>query len=68
LKNHNTGATFMADPTDYPGTPRWVKVSGVVVGVLALLVVIVLHAGGGLRHNTPSAGGLGDQTAPEHGH
>jgi hypothetical protein len=58
----------MADPTDYPGTPRWVMVSGVAVGVLALLIVIVLHAGGGLRYNTPSAGGLGDQTAPEHGH
>jgi hypothetical protein len=31
----------------YPGTPRWVKVSGIVVLVLILLVVIVMFAGGG---------------------
>ena len=31
----------------YPGTPRWVKVSGIVVLVLVLLVVLVILAGGG---------------------
>jgi hypothetical protein len=56
----------MADPPSNPGTPRWVKVSGVAVGVVALLVVILIHAGGG--HNLQSAGGLGGHTAPESGH
>ena len=31
----------------YPGTPRWVKVSGVVTLVLVLLVVIVIVVSGG---------------------
>lgn len=54
-------ATKMADPapypdsnsdTDlgpgrkYPGTPRWVKVFGIIVIVLVLLVVIVIFIGG----------------------
>lgn len=29
------------------GTPRWVKVSAMIFGVLALLIVIVLIVGGG---------------------
>ena len=40
--------------TTYPGTPRWVKVSGIVVLVLVLLVVGVMVVGGGqhgpMRH------------------
>lgn len=39
----------MADIPAYPGAPRWVKISGIVVAVLALLVVIIILAGGG-RH------------------
>ena len=50
----------------YPGTPRWVKVSGIVVLVLVLLVVGVLVVGGGqhgpMRH-TPS-GAPGGGTPP----
>ncbi len=50
----------------YPGTPRWVKVSGIVVLVLVLLVVIVMVVGGGqhgpMRH-TPS-GAPGGDTPP----
>ena len=35
-------------PADtYPGTPRWVKLSGIGVIVLVLLVVIVMVASGG---------------------
>ena len=58
----------MADPLPYPGAPRWVKVPGVAVGVVALLVVIVIHVGGG--HNMQSAGRLGSyaHAAPESGH
>jgi hypothetical protein len=57
--------TQMVDPDRYPGAPRWVKVFGIAIGAAALLVVIVIHAGGGPRHNVPSAGGIGDHTAPE---
>ncbi len=57
----------MADLTPYPGMPRWVKVSGVVVGVLALLVIVLIHSGSGPRHNITSAGSLGGQTAPDGG-
>jgi hypothetical protein len=53
----------MANPARYPGAPRWVKVFGIAVGAVALLVVIVLHAGGGPRHNILSAGGFGDRAA-----
>jgi hypothetical protein len=33
--------------TPYPGTPRWVKLSGIVALVLVLVMVIVLLASGG---------------------
>jgi len=59
------GKTHMADPPPYPGTPRWVKVSGIVVGVLVLLIAIVIHAGGGAHHNIP--GDAGGHTLPERG-
>ncbi len=34
----------------YPGTPRWVKISGIIVIVLVLLVVIILVTGVGGPH------------------
>ena len=37
----------MADLPPYPGAPRWVKISGIIVGILVLLVVILLLVGGG---------------------
>jgi hypothetical protein len=37
----------MANPPPYPGTPRWVKVLGIVVIVVILLVVVVMFIGGG---------------------
>ncbi|HEY3304219.1 MAG TPA: hypothetical protein VGL70_11860 [Candidatus Binatia bacterium] len=37
----------MADLHPYPGTPRWLKVSGIIVIVLVLLVVIMMFIGGG---------------------
>jgi hypothetical protein len=42
----------MAAPPEYPGTPRWVKVLGIVAGVLALLFVLSHLAGwhGPMRH------------------
>ncbi len=56
----------MSDPLPYPGAPRWVKVSGIVVSVVALLFFVVIHVGGG--HNMHSAGGLGGHPADENGH
>ena len=35
------------------GTPRWVKVSGIIAIVLILLFAILHLAGGGLRGHTP---------------
>jgi hypothetical protein len=36
----------MAEPLRHPPTPRWVKLSGIVVGVLVLLAVVVMLVGG----------------------
>lgn len=49
----------MADLPPYPdsngdtGTPRWVKVFGIIVIVLVLLFVILHLTGGGLGGHTP---------------
>jgi hypothetical protein len=40
----------MADQPANPGTPRWVKISGVVALVLILLVTIVILTGIGGAH------------------
>jgi hypothetical protein len=59
----------MADPPPYPGTPRWVKVSGIVALVLVLLFVIMLITDPG-RHgpdrHTRSGGPGGHTPAIEH--
>ena len=39
----------MTDPLRLPSTPRWVKLSGIVVGVLILLALVMTLLGGG-RH------------------
>ena len=54
----------MADLPPYPGTPRWVKVSGIVVVILALLVLFLFTGLGGPhspgRHGlSGEAGGWG---------
>jgi hypothetical protein len=36
----------MANRPPYPGTPRWVKVFGIIVIVVVLLVVAVMFMGG----------------------
>jgi hypothetical protein len=40
----------MADRPRYPGTPRWVKVFGMIVIALVLLVAIITLAGVGGDH------------------
>jgi hypothetical protein len=51
---------------EYPGTPRWVKVSRIVAFVFILLVILVMVLGGGehgpMRH-VPSGSG-GSSTSP----
>ena len=49
-----------------PGTPRWVKVSGIIIAIVILLFVIMLFVGGGNHgpgRHLPS-GGDGGYTAP----
>ena len=67
----------MADRPSFPGTPRWVKVFGIIVVVLVLLAVIIMVTGiggehGPGRHLPPGAPGghapsgtLGGQLPPE---
>ena len=43
----------MANPPPYPGAPRWVKVSGTIVCVLALLAVVLVIASGGAGRHGP---------------
>ena len=55
----------MADRPPYPGTPRWVKVSGIIVIGLVLLVVVVLLVAMALGLHTP--GGPGGHAPVQHG-
>ena len=55
----------MANRPPYPGTPRWVKVSGIIVIVVVLLVVGLMFIGGG-EHGPgchTSSGDAGGQVA-----
>jgi hypothetical protein len=67
IDNHARGEeTHMADPPPYPGTPRWVKVFGIIVIVAVLLVVAMMFIGGGEHgpgRHTPS-GDAGGQVPP----
>ena len=56
----------MANRPPYPGTPRWVKVFGIIVFIVVLLVVAVMFIGGGEHgpgRHTPS-GDAGGQVPP----
>ena len=56
--------------TTYPGTPRWVKVSGITLLVLVLLVVGMMVAGGGGHgpgRHMPSGGAGGHAPPAQHG-
>jgi hypothetical protein len=63
--------THMANPRPYPGTPRWVKVFGIIALVVVLLFVILLFTRGpgghGPGRHIPS-GATGGHTPPEGGH
>ena len=62
----DTGVRSDRGPTAvYPGTPRWVKVFGIVALVLVLLVAVIMATGAGGGHgpgrHMPS-GGAGGHT------
>jgi hypothetical protein len=51
----------MADSSPYPGTPRWVKVFGIIALVVVLLFVFLMFTRGpgghhGPGRHTPSSG------------
>ena len=56
----------MANRPPYPGTPRWVKVFGIILIVVVLMVVAMMFIGGGKhgpgRHT--QSGDAGGQTPP----
>lgn len=65
----------MTNRPPYPGTPRWVKVFGIVAIVVVLLVIAMLLIGGEhgpSRHTSsgdrvPTFGVMGDHAPPEGG-
>ena len=65
----------MGNRPSYPGTPRWVKVFGIVVIVLVVMVVILLLSGHGPGRHTSSGdaggrvvlSGVTDEHAPAKG-
>ena len=65
----------MANRPPYPGTPRWVKVFGLIVIVVVLLVITMMFIGGehgpnrhSLGGDTPSASLAEGQVPPEGGY
>lgn len=47
----------MPDSPPYPGAPRWVKITGIVTGLLALLLILMLATGAGghgAAHGSPA--------------
>lgn len=58
----------MADVSRYPGTPRWVKVSGIIVAGLILLIMIVIVTGIGGPHGPGlhlRSGDVGEAASPD---
>lgn len=54
----------MADPSVYRGTPRWVKIFGIIAIVLVVLYIILHVAGVGGRHGPGRHSGSGDVSGP----
>ena len=58
----------MTDLPPYPGTPKWVKVTGIVLSVLVLLILFVVFTGVGGPHGPSrhmrSDDALGDAGPP----
>ena len=55
----------MADPPPYPGTPRWVKVFGIIAAAVILAFVFQLVTEGPMRPGMPGMhGDGGGDTSP----
>jgi hypothetical protein len=59
--------THMADSPPYPGTPRWVKVSGTIAIILAVLFIILQLTGVIGRHGPGRHGGHGQPASAPQG-
>jgi hypothetical protein len=46
----------VADPSSYPGTPRWLRICGIAVGITGLLLVVLVHGAGWRHHDLPFTG------------
>lgn len=55
----------MADLPLYPGAPRWLRTFGISLGIIALLLIVLIHAGGAPHHGMPTFGGAGHGAAHE---
>ena len=53
----------MAEPSAYPGAPRWVKVSGAITLLVLVVIAVVLHTRSGGRHG-PGRHVLNDGPTP----
>jgi hypothetical protein len=60
-RDQGEDAHLAADRGSPPGMPRWVKVSGIIVAILALLLVIVLLISGGHGPRRHASGDAGSQ-------
>jgi hypothetical protein len=60
-----TKGAQMADQPPYPGAPNWLKVFAIAICGVALLLAVLIHADGGLRHHMPS--GSFDHSAAQGG-
>ena len=47
----------MVDRRPYPGTPRWMKVSGIILFVLVVLIAVLHLSGHGMGHHMVHSGG-----------
>jgi hypothetical protein len=56
------GTTSVPASSAHPGLPRWVKVSGIVVAILAAVVVVIMLVVGG-EHGPGRHGGVGSHAA-----
>jgi hypothetical protein len=55
----------MTELSPYPGTPRWVKVTAIIAGVMVLAVAALIHAG--FLHGPGMHGDHGDHSSTSDG-
>ena len=58
----------VADLSPYPGAPRWLRMFGIAVGIVALLLVVLIHTGGAPHQGMSFFGGASYSAAGESRH